>query len=74
MGYSYDDDVKSDILGDAGIGDKPINLNQIPDKVMIATFINTTFPTFCKLLKDRTSPETLEAFEGLEEVLQLMNA
>ena len=74
MGYSYDDDVKSDILGDAGIGDKPINLNEIPDKVLITTFLNATFPTFCKLLKDRTSPEVLDAFEGLEEVLHLMNA
>ena len=74
MGYSYDDDVKSDILGDAGIGDKPINLNEIPDKVLITTFLNATFPTFCKLLKDRTSPETLDAFEGLEEVFHLMNA
>ena len=74
MGYSYDDDVKSDILGDAGIGDEPINLNEIPDKVLITTFLNATFPTFCKLLKDRASPETLDAFEGLEEVLHLMNA
>ena len=74
MGYSYDDDVKSDILGDAGIGDKPINLNEIPDKVLITTFLNATFPTFCKLIKDRTSPETLDAFEGLEEILHLMNA
>lgn len=74
MGYSYDDDVKSDILGDAGIGDKPINLNEIPDKVLITTFLNATFPTFCKLLKDRTSSETLDAIEGLEEVLHLMNA
>ena len=73
MGYSYDDDVKGDILGDAGISDKPINLNELTDKAIIATFINATFPTFCKLLKDRTSPETLDAFEGLEEVLQLMN-
>ena len=73
MGYSYDDDVKSDILGDAGIGDKPINLNEIPDKVLITTFLNATFPTFCKLIKDRTSPETLDAVEGLEEVLRLMN-
>jgi len=74
MGYSYDDDVRSDILGDAGIGDKPINLNEIPDKAMIATFLSATFPTFCKLLKDRTSPETLDAFEGLEEVLHLVSA
>ena len=74
MGYSYDDDVKSDILGDAGIGDEPINLNEIPDKVLITTFLNATFPTFCKLLKDRTSPETFDVFEGLEEVLHLMNA
>ena len=73
MGYSYDDDVKSDILGDAGNGDKPINLNEIPDKVLITTFLNATFPTFCKLIKDRTSPETLDAVEGLEEVLRLMN-
>ena len=73
MGYSYDDDVKSDILGDAGIGDKPVNLNEIPDKVLITTFLNATFPTFCKLIKDRTSPETLDAVEGLEEVLRLMN-
>ena len=74
MGYSYDDEIKSDILSDAGIGDKPINLNEVPDKGMIATFLNATFPTFCKLLKDRTSPETLDAFEGLEKVLHLMNA
>ena len=74
MGYSYDDEVKSDILGDAGFGDAPININGIPDKVMMATFLNATFPTFCKLLKDRTSPETLDAFEGLEEVLHLINA
>lgn len=73
MGYSYDDEIKSDILGDAGIGDKPINLNEIPDKVMIATFLDATFPTFCKLLKDRSSPETLDAIEGLEEVFHLMN-
>ena len=73
MGYSYDDDVKSDILGDAGIGDRPVKLNEIPDNVIKATFINDTFPAFCKLLKDRTSPETLETFEGIEEVLQLMN-
>ena len=44
------------------------------DKVLITTFLNATFPTFCKLLKDRTSPETLDAFEGLEEVFHLMNA
>ena len=29
MGYSYDDEIKSDILSDAGIGDKPINLNEV---------------------------------------------
>lgn len=74
MGYSYDDEVKSDILGDAGFGDAPVNINEIPDKVMIATFLNATFPTFCKLLKNRTSPETLDAFEGLEKVLHLINA
>lgn len=72
MGYSYDDDVKSDILGDTGISGNPTNLNAIPDKVMVATFINATFPTFCKLLKDQTSSETKEAFEGLEEVFQFI--
>lgn len=73
MGYSYDDDVKSDILGDTGIGGKPINLSELPDKVMVATFINATFPTFCKLLKGQTSSEIVKAFEGLEEVMQIMS-
>ena len=73
MGYSYDDEVKGDILSDTGIGEHAFKMNHIPDSALRVTFITETFPTFCEHLKDQSDAETLEAFEGLEEVFRLID-
>ena len=72
LGYSHDDQVKDDLLGDTGIGKDPINLNDMPNKVRVAAFINSTFPTFSEYFKHQTDAETIAAYEGLKEIWRFM--
>ena len=72
LGYSHDDSVKGDILSDTEISLSGNKLFEFPEKALILAFITSTFPTFCQHLKNQTSADTLEAYENLEEILQLM--